>query len=372
MLSALPKLADRNFVLGFFLPSLLFTLGGLALFSDHPKVRELVADLAAKDVKNAAFLLVGVWVLGVLMLAINHPLYRILEGYCWPFSRLTRRRERYQARLRAIQQRLATLYGRWRVERDAFPQADIDHYRDLKQELARTLPSLETDVQPTSFGNAIKAFETYPRDVYGADGPPIWLRLITVMPKDVLAQIQEVRTQVDLLINGAVFAALIGLISLAKALFVAPWRDVFGLQGANVCALLQALPWQALGSSLVGFLVAWGFYLWAVASVPAWGEFVMTAFDCYLPALAKQLGFDLPKKGDDRVAFWNALSQMLVYRRDPAGVLPFYPEEWSQSGAAQPHGEKDTPDKSEKAVKVETSDGDNGGGNNDDDDAHDA
>ena len=155
MLSALPKIADRNFVIGFFLPSLLFTIVGLAVFSDHLPVRNLIDLLTAKDLREAAFLLVAVWVLGVLMLTVNHPLYRLLEGYSWPFSRLARTRERYRKRLRSAQEERRTLYSRWMAEGAGFGQADIDRYGKLTVSLANTLPSRETDVMPTAFGNAI-------------------------------------------------------------------------------------------------------------------------------------------------------------------------------------------------------------------------
>jgi hypothetical protein len=79
MLSTLPKLADRRFVIGFFLPALLFTLAGLKLFEGQPSVGELLKNVTTKDLPGAVFLLVGVWVLGVILLVLNHPLYRALE-----------------------------------------------------------------------------------------------------------------------------------------------------------------------------------------------------------------------------------------------------------------------------------------------------
>ena len=54
----------------------------------------------------------------------------------------------------------------------------------------------------------------------------------------------------------------------------------------------------------------------------------MTAYDCYLPALAKQMGYDLPRTEVDRKAFWTALSRQLIYRRDPEGNLEYKTEDW--------------------------------------------
>ena len=53
----------------------------------------------------------------------------------------------------------------------------------LRREFVRWMPSLEEDVLPTRFGNAIKAFEVYPRDIYGARSASLSrLRLVSVLP----------------------------------------------------------------------------------------------------------------------------------------------------------------------------------------------
>ena len=51
------------------------------------------------------------------------------------------------------------------------------------------------------------------------------------------------------------------------------------------------------------------FYEWAVSCIPAWGELVVSAFACYLPALAAQCGFALPTTDAQRQAFWTTFSQ---------------------------------------------------------------
>jgi hypothetical protein len=56
----------------------------------------------------------------------------------------------------------------------------------------------------------------------------------------------------------------------------------------------------------------------------------MTAFDCYLPALAGQLGFELPMTEAKRLNFWTTLSQQLIYGREPDGWAPFRIEKWKQ------------------------------------------
>jgi uncharacterized membrane protein YesL len=84
MLSTLPKLADRSFIFGFFLPTLLFCIVVLVLFQDMQASKDLLDDFAAKDITKAAYALLMVWVFAVALLTLNHPLYRFLEGYTFP------------------------------------------------------------------------------------------------------------------------------------------------------------------------------------------------------------------------------------------------------------------------------------------------
>jgi len=156
MLSALPKLADRSFILGFLCLRCSSDAGTLWLLSHYPDVADLLRQLANRDPGSAAFVLVGMWVLAVFMLTLNHPLYRLLEGYSWPVSKLNGRKQKYQGRLRDGQAELRELFTAGDAEGDAFPDTDLDRYRKLTWNLQTWLPSRQSDVMPTAFGNAIK------------------------------------------------------------------------------------------------------------------------------------------------------------------------------------------------------------------------
>src|ERR1700730_3824277 len=84
MLSSLPKLADRAFILGEFLPSLLFAVALLFLFHDQQLPKALIEAVINKELGVAGYLLLTVWAGAVLLLILNQPLYRFLEGYTFP------------------------------------------------------------------------------------------------------------------------------------------------------------------------------------------------------------------------------------------------------------------------------------------------
>ena len=177
MLSSLPKLADRAFILGTFLPTLLFTGCLLSLFHDYELVKVWRQALEVKDLGQAVFLLFGVWVLAVLILLLNHWIYRLLEGYMFPSwlaePLKNRHRKRLHRSLRQLDKHINTT-----LNRGAFWYS-----------LLQMTPLRDDEVLPTRFGNAIRAFETYPSEIYGADAITIWLRLTSVMPKEFMQQI---------------------------------------------------------------------------------------------------------------------------------------------------------------------------------------
>ena len=81
MFGELPKLFDRNFAVGFFLPIAIFiTLSGLIL-SQYGFSPNIIAFVATDLLVGTTILGLLSWVGGILLLAVNRDLYRIMEGY---------------------------------------------------------------------------------------------------------------------------------------------------------------------------------------------------------------------------------------------------------------------------------------------------
>jgi hypothetical protein len=351
MLSSLPKFADRAFILGEFLPSLLFAVALLFLFHDQQLPKALIEAVTRKDYGVAVYLFLAVWAAAVLLLILNHPLYRFLEGYMFP-GRLaewlkTRNRRDLQSRLREIR----ALYDKWAelgCEFSEFPEGD--RYKTLRSDLVKWMPPLESDILPTRFGNAIRAFEVYPSELYGADIGVIWPRLTSVMPTAFGEQIEDVRSQIDFLVNCCLFSATIAFLGFSRTIYSATWQDLHTIVGWFL--------WAA-GGAIATCL----FYRLAVTRVPAWGDLVRSAFDCYLPALAEQLGFEVPPTEAKLRTFWWTFSQQLIYGRDPDGKTAFHIEKWKpvQSKSVNTKLERGTEGQGDKAQES----GDNNNSEND-------
>jgi hypothetical protein len=270
-----------------------------------------------KDVADFVYIGLATWVMAILLMMSNHALYRLFEGYLPPTSWLIFLKRRKQDRLQRLKLeygRLLDEYGEAETAGLGFNPAKFMKLRDLGTVLNRFYPSTEQDVLPTRFGNAIRAFEVYPREAYGVDGVAVWLRLISLIPKDFTAMIDDARSRVDFFMNVCLPAFCIAVAAVLSALL-----QVYGHglphpkawpSGDSIWAFVTISP---LGHSslvaILGGLIALLSYRAAAGSVLGWGDLVRSAFDCYLPALSDQLGYAYPSTEEARRRFWIELNQ---------------------------------------------------------------
>jgi hypothetical protein len=273
MLSTLPKLAEKAFILGFFLPTLLFVLAVAALYHDHPWAMKLLAAASQKDGWDSlAYFVVAVWALSVLLMMANHAQFQILEGYRGPFSKISlfQRRERRRFETKEIPFRV--LNAEWKRLGDAFPQDDKKEWLRLRRELVREFPINPDDHLPTRFGNAIRAFEVYSRHVYGADSIPLWLHLSTVVSKEFQSVLDDARAQANCAVNICFFAAIVSLIAVARTVWGLEWSALASAPDLRVAIAAFFKPANgvivvaAIASAVVSRLA----YLFSIKLIYAW------------------------------------------------------------------------------------------------------
>jgi hypothetical protein len=201
MISILPKIADRNFIVGFFIPTLLAALLLVALFSDIPSVAKILDALRTeKKWEEITVFAVAVWVCAIVLMLLNYHLYRIAEGYAPPLSWLgNRRTAAHRAWLLAERDRLIKLEDSAISDSDKTEAGRRIDAIDLK--IAFSFPHESIPTLPTGFGNAIRAFESYATVVYGIDTIPAWPRLGAVMSKDYAAATSDAKAEVDFFLN---------------------------------------------------------------------------------------------------------------------------------------------------------------------------
>jgi hypothetical protein len=346
MLSTLPKLADKAFVLGFFLPVLLAVLAILALFNDLPEVRSLLTATGEGDrLEKLFYFVLVVWCLSVLMLLINNAQYQILEGYRWPFSQITRFKNAEILRFEELSGRVNALRKERKDHHNKLPSDKELELQDHWIELRETFPSEYSLLLPTRFGNAIQAFEKYSDDVYGADSVTLWFHLATAIEKPLQSLLDDARAQVNCLVNLCLFSTFIGLIATIRLIWnfatsiklSSPWLDLHHLFSTSSISFVGAIALATVVARLS--------YNLSIERIRTWGTLVRAAFDCSLPSLATKLGYRLPATGEAQRKFWNAVTQRTGFH------IPLKPEDWIQAGAFEDkHGigvEVEAPEKKE-------------------------
>jgi hypothetical protein len=334
MLGSLPKLLDKNFVVGFFLPALLVVFAVAWAFPDW-SLLEPLRGLAASEKKLTDLTYLGllVWVLAILLMTGNHLLYRLLEGYVPPFSWFFPGLWWHRCRFWCLSGRYARLAAAWSAASDAgwpFPAAKQAKTATLRRKLLMRYPTARGEIMPTRFGNAIRAFEVYPRDVYGADSVPVWPRLASVIPKEYTALLDDARAQADCFVNLTFLALLLTAACVVRegaeaVQHLPPWPEVTWtavLAASGAAGLRYAL--LAAGSAVAALFA----YSWAIERATAWGDLVRSAFDCYLPALVGQLGYAVPPTEAERREFWTEFNALINYEQ------PMTPDRWPLTGQA--------------------------------------
>ncbi len=325
MLSTIPKLADKAFIIGFLFPVILFLTAFLLLFSNVPWVTNILDQFMNKDnIEKILYISLIIWGLSIVMMMLNNILYQFVEGYRWPVSKLAKLWSRETGLLDKKEARLEELERQWEVAGDQFPEELQSEHDSLLIERVQQFPSEKRLILPTRFGNAIRAFEDYSRSLYGADSIPLWIHLNTVISKEFQAILEDARAQVNCLLNLFVFSVIIVVLSIARLISSIDFSKIFTEHprvphfGEVLASESMSFALFALCAAIFGRLV----YEVSIERIYAWGELVKAAFDCYLPDLAKKLGYKLPVTGDDQKRFWIAISSRSIFHRS------FEPADW--------------------------------------------
>ena len=303
MFSKIPGLLERNFLLGYLLPSSIWIIissqlikqfKGSSFLINFPQLVKLDPTLAITTVNGLLLVFVG----GIFLLAINRELIRILEGYgkINPF-RILYFLEKYK--FNKIQLAIKTLdsqYLKCYHDRENFPSHLINKRAQLMMEAVVKFPDAEQWLLPTSFGNAIRAFEVYPRLMYGVDAIPAWSRLLTVIPLDYRKLIDDAKAIVDLWAN--------------------LWLTTIFILIEFIIFILDTKNTKFIWLPLLLIVIAFVCFSRATASAMRWGDYVKAAFDVYLPELKEKMGLvSTSDEASESKLMWQKFSQAVIYHK---------------------------------------------------------
>jgi hypothetical protein len=323
MFSGLSKLADKAFLVGYFIPALL----GLASFILANQDLTLFAHWLAsaqqgeKGLGDVIAVLFAIWTLAVALMGLNDVAIRFLEGYYWPFTLnwfVKRQVKRYhmladlyfkEKRNQQSAEKYAEKLSRIDPQKQTAASADHDaklrkiriRKNRLREKLVRQYTTNETSILGTRLGNTLRAFEKYPDDVYGAASIVIWPRLLDVMSKEYHEELRDARATFDMCASFILVLSIVALSATCRFviyLYLNQWGLAvrFAVTTLAATAVTQAFYWLAIHNARV----------W-------WGEVFKGAYDLYLRALAEKLGCEAPLEPSKRRRFWRQVSRQLRY-----------------------------------------------------------
>jgi hypothetical protein len=306
----LSTLFGRNFAVGFLLPAAIFAISSLFLTDSfkvfapaHSPLHMLVQT--DKEVLGATAFLFALWMGGILLLALNRSIIRFKEGYgkLNPAKLIAfmeeKRFEKLNGRIEAVE---ADIQAAEAMNEEPDPSL-IKERTDLRTRAAERFPDSERLLLPTAFGNTIRAFEVYPRVMYGLDAIPSWPRLLMVMSDNDREAVDAAKAQMSFWVNIWFLSLFFFVEYLALSVFT-------GMRGT---------PW-----ALLSLLLAWIASSRSRNAAIMWGEVVKASFDVYMPQLRKKLELDATLNPDQERNQWVAVSRAMIYRNPD--FLPYYRE----------------------------------------------
>jgi hypothetical protein len=323
----------RALLVGWFLPSLINVLiFGFVVVPRVSGFQAFAGSATSEPVRSTVFALVGTTVLGLVLAALQTPLYRILEGYLgWPEGLFQAGRRRQLARKHLLENRLeaASLVAREAAgtlsEAEAkaieafrshpvmgrFVAADArkgEVWLSLLEERLCRFPGDDRQVTATRLGNAIRRFEEYGYDRFRLDSQLLWHELNAVVPEPARKQAEDARTNVDFficLLYGHLLVAASACIELIAVLPGRPWL---------VAGVVVGLPLAA---------IAW--YRVAVVATDDWAGAVRAMVNLGRQPLATAMGLTLPADIGDERTMWALAARLarVSYSSEMAALNKF-------------------------------------------------
>ena len=256
--------------------------------------------------------------LSYTLYAFNFPLIRFFEGYLFRDTDLIQwLQKQQQCRFDRLYKDIRELWvqvaeclelGEDVHSNEEYVEEHVSHFRQWKKiqlRLSRLERKFDLDYPPTRdrvlatrLGNAIAAFEDYPRTRYGMDSIALWARMIPVLKDEkYLEFVTQEKAVLDFLMNTCIVIAVLGLELVLTTLYLwYPWITLFTIGFVGLVIILL--------------------YNGMIVAARQWGTTVRVAFDLYRQNLHQRLGLRVADSFREEHEQWQAVSEFLLCRRD--------------------------------------------------------
>ncbi|MDM8519782.1 hypothetical protein QUF64_07025 [Anaerolineales bacterium HSG6] len=357
MFGELTDLLSKKFAVSYLLPVTLFVMVSYGIMSEFKAVPTIPAlgddtpelvmpdnvtviylfmdDMETNTDEIEVFVMVTIigfllWGGGFMLLAMNRFILRVMEGYGKynPFrilDRLGEPSDRFQQNLsnqlppwlkRFLPSALLTVGEKKRLEKLKQEIAVLGQQGDSRQrdrllrKQRQEFPEKEDRLLPTSFGNAIRAFEEYSRLMYGLDAIPGWNHLQAVITPEFSQLVNDTKASVDFWAN----VWFLSWFVLVEYIVIVGFRWYNPVDGWGVVSA-WLIPWFIM---IVLLFVYFCFFSAKNAAI-LWGYWVKASFDVFIPELRQKLELPKPATREAEREMWVKFSQAIIYRH-PASM----------------------------------------------------
>jgi hypothetical protein len=328
MFGQIPKLFDRTFFIGFFLPASLMFAGILGTLNAFGYINKDVWNSGVqKSTFGVAVSIVIIWLLSIMLMAINRPVIRLLEGYGGhrnPFNILLPNRKReFERNIKSTIEKFEQII-KARRSGGIEPAPGYDFSSKLFR-AATLYPEKVDNVLPTKLGNVMRAYERYAAVVYGMEAIVLWPRILMVIPEEARTRVREGEALFQFALN----ALIVGIISFV---FYTAMMGV-SLHNGNSTDLLNALKWLVI--PVLSALLGWFGWSQLPGAALERGDQIKAVFDLYRAPLAQALGLTIPPTHEAERNMWQLVSRRMQWRVS-TDALP-------GSGGTRPDGSRAPP-----------------------------
>jgi len=206
MFGEFPKLLGRDFTVGYLLPSTIFLAGSAYLFESYGRLPVSTIEVLVSKSPWFGVVLAGMimWFFAIFLLAASRSIFRLKEGYGpWnhpknPLILLQRRRfERLKKSIKELRIEVESYQKRG----ESPPGIVLKKLINRSRLIVTSFPDDEVWILASVFGNTIRAFEVYPRVMYGFEAISGWPHLQAVIPKDYRDLIDGAKAHLDFWVN---------------------------------------------------------------------------------------------------------------------------------------------------------------------------
>ena len=283
---------SRFFIVGFFLPAffLLVALSQTLTDAFLPPVYLDATDGARIAIIGGAGLLVG-----LVLSGLHYSVLRLYEGY--PLEKWSSRwyaKPLYKLLLKRQRKRFSDAKARCDD-----PNVSPSQRRTAKWRLDLQFPwDNESLLLPTSFGNAVRAFERHAPTRWGINAIAAWPHVEMLITSDETIVHNDARGDLAFFLNGSLLSLLGGIVLVADGITNEP--------------LEAPLAWLLY---LVPFVLSAAFYKAAMGAAIRWGSAVRASMDIHRREVYDKLGLRKPKNfTDEREAIAPAVNAALASR----------------------------------------------------------